>query len=87
LKGKINSTVFLKGYYVVLLRYNVKRRKLVILRKSSRLGRLAGSVVEYVSSVWLDIVGVSTTLDTRNRDIPSKSCKIVAIPNISALIA
>jgi hypothetical protein len=38
----------LKGYYVVLLRHNVKRRKLVILRKSSRLSRLAGSVVEYV---------------------------------------
>jgi hypothetical protein len=49
LKGKINSTIFLKGYYVVLLRYDVKRRKLVMLRKSSRLGRLAGSVVEYVS--------------------------------------
>jgi hypothetical protein len=27
----------------------VKRRKLVILRKSSRLGGLAGSVVEYVT--------------------------------------
>jgi hypothetical protein len=27
----------------------VKRRKLVILRKSSWLGRLAGSVVEYVT--------------------------------------
>jgi hypothetical protein len=40
----------LKGYYVVLLRHNVKRRKLVILRKSSRLGRLAGLVVEYVSN-------------------------------------
>jgi hypothetical protein len=38
----------LKGYYVVLLRYDVKRRKLVMLRKSSRLGRLAGLVVEYV---------------------------------------
>jgi hypothetical protein len=52
LKGKINSTVFLKGYYVVLLRHNVKRRKLVILRKSGRLGGLAGSVVEYVILVY-----------------------------------
>jgi hypothetical protein len=51
LKGKINSTIFLKGYYVVLLRYNVKRRKLVIPRKSSRLGRLASSVVEYVIGI------------------------------------
>jgi hypothetical protein len=34
----------------VLLRHNVKRRKLVILRKSGRLGRLASSVVEYVIS-------------------------------------
>jgi hypothetical protein len=39
------------------------------------------------SSVRLDVVGASTTLDTRNGDTPSKSCKIVAIPNIGALIA
>jgi hypothetical protein len=56
LKGKINSTVFLKGYYVVLLRHNVKRRKLVILRKSSWLSGLAGLVVEYVSLLFLILI-------------------------------
>jgi hypothetical protein len=39
------------------------------------------------SSVRLDTVGASTTPDTSNGDILSKSCKIIAIPNIGALVA
>jgi hypothetical protein len=48
----------LKGYYVVLLRHDVKRRKLVMLRKSGRLGGLAGSVVEYVIELDNEIITI-----------------------------
>jgi hypothetical protein len=49
LKCKINSTIFLKGYRVVLLRHFVSRRKSVVPRKSGWLGDVAGSVMEYGS--------------------------------------
>jgi hypothetical protein len=54
LKSKINSTIFLKSYRVILLRHFVSRRKLVVLRKSSQLSNIAGLVIEYVNSYYRD---------------------------------
>ena len=47
-KSKINSTFFLNGYRVTLLRYYILIRISTILRKSSRLANIAGSLIEYV---------------------------------------
>ena len=48
LKSEINSTLFLNGYRVALLRHCVLMRRRAMPRKSGRLGGVAGSVVEYV---------------------------------------
>jgi hypothetical protein len=52
LKGKLKSTFFLDSYRVALFRHYVMRRKLVVLRKNSRLDSLAGSIVEYVTEFY-----------------------------------
>jgi hypothetical protein len=48
--SKLKSAFVLDSYRVVLLRHYVTRTKLLMLRKSSQLSRLASLVVEYVSS-------------------------------------
>jgi hypothetical protein len=50
LTSKLKSAFVLDSYRVVLLRHYATRTKLLVPRKSGRLGGSAGSVVEYVIS-------------------------------------
>jgi hypothetical protein len=49
LKGKLYSAFVLNCYRVALLRHLVLIVKFVVLRKSSRLTNVAGSLMEYVT--------------------------------------
>jgi hypothetical protein len=62
-KSKIKSAPFLNSYRVVLLRHYVLIGKLIVLRKSGRLGGVAGSVVEYVTSFTITCAKAKGDLD------------------------